>query len=246
MPRWVYKRIRQIAQGDNPVIVRDGQAFLDQEQIAEHLLCSPCDQRLGDAEDYLSRVSYLSDGTCSALQRPTLHAVETPFGPMEGLSASDLQTETIAFAAAGILWKAAVCRHPRTGKPRLGPYAERFRRYLVGEMSFPVCARVVVAILAMEVAAPFFGVMSFPVTNRDPKVVGAFRHEFMVAGVYFQFIVGKTVGGRADIPCIVHKPREFRVLLKAPWQTIGFVRSAIEPMIRGSEPSDKLRQRLGG
>jgi hypothetical protein len=236
LPAWVYKRLRRRT-GTEPVIIADDVAVQKSDQIREHLLCAPCDQRLGDAEDYLARVSAQVDGRFPLRDQPVLFE----HGEHQRLSLDGLDVESLVTAGLGIVWKAAVCRNPNTGKPRLGPYAEAARRYLLGEARLPRTIQTLIWAVRPDTRSniDWYAAAPFPITFRDPSG-SHHRHRLLVAGVYFEFRVGRFIAGDDLSPaCAYHGDPGRKGIFTAPASGFAQLRELV-PLILEAEPKGKL------
>ena len=151
----------------NPVVVTFGTAAQVSSQVAEHMLCEACEQRLGESERYVASLAYTTSGDPVPLKRLGLTPSVVPSAFARYASAKDLDTDKLVLFGSSVVWRAYVAKRKDTGKPNLGrKYVEEFRRYLNGETSFPQNARLTLAMLDQQMGAtvPLHNIASFPAT----------------------------------------------------------------------------------
>src|SRR5262249_41356146 len=62
LPSWAYRRLKQCCDsGDHPVRVADGTACMTSAQTTQDLLCQECEDRFGQREDRVARLTELDD-----------------------------------------------------------------------------------------------------------------------------------------------------------------------------------------
>jgi hypothetical protein len=153
LPKWVYRRMvaRRNADAPPPVaqpIRLDGRtAVATNTQPREHLLCSACEQRLGLWDDYASRITRQRDGRFPALDDALVGEVMEPGGLRLGV-APDIDGEQLTRFVCSVLWRASITSWRDFDQVSLGPFEERFRRFLIGEGSLPDEARLVLKLLS--------------------------------------------------------------------------------------------------
>lgn len=117
------------------------------KQTWDYVLCSECERRFAErGEDYvLKLVADCRTGTCPLLD---LLNRSTPFFSgriFRGYSGKELGVDTakLVYFALSYIWRAAVRVWPSPVRPyrstrlELGPWAERFRFFLLGEKPLP-------------------------------------------------------------------------------------------------------------
>jgi hypothetical protein len=169
-------------------------------QVSQRFLCGDCEDRLSrNGERYVLK---------ECLRGPRKFAVRTRLQELsaitldERVAAYDVTTSSIRsdqylYFAASVFWRAAARQWRHDGRPieriALGlRYQEAFRKYLLGEGSFPSNARVFVHV--WRGAGP--GATSvLPCTER---VKGVLRHKFCIPGVLFILFLGNDAASRFD------------------------------------------------
>jgi hypothetical protein len=196
LPRGIYVRSR--GPGDtSPYIMTSKGEMPSQHQYKQHLLCSPCEQRLSDnGERYvlgltndrgqnfpLLNILKKSQITCSA-HWSQYSAADTPM----------IDRKQLAYFGISIFWRASVATWRDTaGLPDIridlgSKYNEELRLFLLGKAGIPRLAFLVVYVCSDSVSAR----QSFaPANNRktkEGKLTG-----FAVRGIEFIFGIGKSV-----------------------------------------------------
>jgi hypothetical protein len=194
MPKWAYKRLRGNPSGGNPnpVVITNGVAAQVSNQVTEHLLCAECEQRLSVAEKYVSELSYRTDGTPTPLNTLGVAPGASSTDGMALASGKQLDFEKLTYFAVSVVWRAGVAKRSDTGKPKLGPYADTMRRYLLGETPLPksLSAQLFVADVDAGGSRPFHNFATFPASKKED---GYYRHEFFVCGLLFQVAIGNQL-----------------------------------------------------
>lgn len=153
LPKWVYRRAVARKQGAPPSPVAqpirlDGRtAVATNTQASEHLLCKACEHRLGLWDDYASKITRQADGRFPALDGALVGEVVEPGGVRLGL-APGIDGELLARFVCSVIWRASITSWREFDRVSLGPFEERFRRFLLGEASLPEEARLVLKLLA--------------------------------------------------------------------------------------------------
>jgi hypothetical protein len=190
-----YRRILDGRAGEpketKPVMVTKETSVLTNTQMHEHLLCKPCEDRFCRWEDYAFPLLSQGDGSF-----PWLARVRPANRPEVGDS-SMLDVDQLSLFAVSLFWRLHVSRER---KVMLGPYESLFRAYLMGYVSFPAEASLVVSLL--DPSRSTVGVRvdrSFCIFN-STRVGGCHLHRFAILGVDMGLFVGRTLPRRfADV-----------------------------------------------
>lgn len=189
VPAWAYRRIMTgVERPANPVQIQDDVAILTSKQAKEHLLCHDCEQRLCGWEDYASKMLVQEDGAFPWLVESRDVAMALNGGePLGYLDSSSLDAEALALFVTSVVWRASVSKQ-ECPKVNLGPYEERFRRYLRGEAPFPSRANLIVYLQTVPLTA-------LPSADRiltlpTQVTMNYTLHWFVLCGAAFYLLVG--------------------------------------------------------
>lgn len=124
-------------------------------------------------------------------------------------SIADIEHEKLAYFVLSVLWRGSV-HSWKWGKDdqktaSLGSrYEEEFRKYLLGEGTFPMNAAVHVFLLANPELW-----CGFTVPFRQRLKDGLWRHTFMFLGISFRCLLGNVLDDTLRNGCIYRSPRKF-------------------------------------
>lgn len=199
LPQWAYKRVRQMCEpAQHPVLVQGGTACMTSAQVTQDLLCDDCEDRFGQRENIVARLTEVQKG------KPAFLQYLTPMPSRTGrlVRIDDAIAEPLAYFGASVLWRSSVMRHDCY----LGPYEEHLRKYLNGEAVFPATAVMNVGFLEPSGRGedPYTW-FSSPASVRANVV---WLHGFIICGLAFRCFAG----GRLD----QWYPRLRRICLAAP------------------------------
>jgi hypothetical protein len=205
MPKALYAYCRE---GEfHPVQVGHGRVISTDRQTTDYLLCLDCEDVINKGgETWLT---------------PKLATVDRRFPFYDLLTArpADLEEERIAFYfaasnpeikvdklthfAMALFWKAAVhswSGHAREPRIDLGPYAERIRKWLLGEADFPAHVY-----LTVMVSRPLRAQIVFndPWEGKRQANRNYFTH---VPGIMFMLTVGKQMPTESSRICLHKNP----------------------------------------
>ncbi len=190
VPRWVYKRMAEMVPARPvPVAIEDGIVMFKSDQLADYLLCRPCEDTMGRWDNYASKVSY-NKGSFPGLEHALAHVVPDPFNtPKVTISdVSGLDARTLVLFGTSVLWRAAASPH-LCPSIRLGPYFDRFLGYLLseGSLPFPERARLLLHLLHTPEAPE---VQQLLMTPGNGKNRSSHLHRFGVFGMCFELFTG--------------------------------------------------------
>jgi len=214
LSQWVYKRIAFVpgtTGPKNPVMIRGGVAVETSKQIHGDFLCSACELRRGNHENYVSRICWDSDGTFPIMAKLCPVPRLRPGEPFTLADVRDFDAGSAAYFAVSTIWLADAMGAAGVIKPlqklNLGPkHREQLRQYLNVEQSFPTAARI-----AMTVFRPdngpvhFWRMATLPFTESDHALD---EHRLLVCGLEFQLVVGALLPIHLDEICLVHSSRK--------------------------------------
>ena len=196
LPASLYEIIRK--HSGAPVAIHDGVAVQTSQQIRAHLLCADCEQALNKGgESWVLRNCYRGNGVF-----PLARLLRDEFTQGRPLSrdmytlcpTTAVRVERLAYFGVSVFWRAAV--HSWTwlhgGTPvrlSLGPYAERFRRFLLGEQPFPhgVCLFVLLNKDITDATSALYA-------PQELERGDTYRHyQLLIPGLFFQVILGAKI-----------------------------------------------------
>lgn len=185
IPQWAYRRVCEAypTREKAPVLVADGNAVLINKETTGYLLCTECEQRFSEREDYMANLTEYKNGRIKLFSSVT--KLDTPKKMLAMLN-MDEDAEQIAYFCASVMWRGCVM----TGDCKLGPYEERFRLYLLGEAPFP---REAVISVGLFEESPNFNTRGWVSEPASRKVGLVWVHGFLLSGLVFRCLVGKTI-----------------------------------------------------
>jgi hypothetical protein len=183
---------RHLNPGDNKhVIINERTYFSTSRQVTARLLCRKCEQRFSsNGEQWVMENGFRGQGRFQLQDvlkaSPSLGRTRTG-RYFSGSDLPDVDVDRLSYFGASVFWRASIHRWPDQGGIDLGSvYTEQFRRFLLGEDSFPKNAALVIHVSDAE--KPMEGAY-FPTGGR---VTGAayYRYTFMMPGMLFTLAVG--------------------------------------------------------
>ena len=213
LPASLYEIIRQ--DSGHPVAIQDGIAVQTSKQLSARLLCAECEQTLNRrGENWVLRNCYRGNGVfpLAKLLADELSAQGSISPNVYRLNeGTAIDVENLTYFGASVFWRAAARSWAfLRGEPvrlSLGPYEERFRRFLLGGSSFPagVC---LVVILNTDTT---YECNLYP--PQELERGDTYRYyQFKIPGLFFQAVVGSKI------------PRELRTLSTHPGRCIHVTR----------------------
>jgi hypothetical protein len=199
LPRWVFRRIIRFGPDPQPILVENGTRRSTGRQDTEYLLCGPCEQRIGNWENHVAKIAVQPDGTSPAFQAVTLRT-QRQTGVEAEADGSALGTEVALFAAS-VVWRASVCSRPEVS---LGPYADEFRAFILGDSTKLEHARLMVHVIDPRAGQMAAEIAAYPSTA---SASGCREHQFTVPGLTFTLRVGGAVERRYDDFCFLRTGR---------------------------------------
>jgi hypothetical protein len=199
LPRWVFRRVLRLGTARQSILIENGTRRYSNDQDWEHLLCFDCEQRFGRWEDHVARLAMQTDGTLPALDRIVLFGHRQPGEtPADGTALGD----ALALFVASVVWRSSISSAPE--KARLGPFEEGFRSFLLGESSRLEHTQLLAYVVDPKDVPDGAAVASYPSTHSSP---GGREHQFMVPGLRFVLMVGRTLEPRFNRSCFLRHKR---------------------------------------
>jgi len=204
LPKGVYRLLRdEQAPNPNPVLLTERIAVPTSKQITAELLCDDCEKRLSDnGENWVLQ-------HCPRRGNFKLASILDAESPSETSSDTkvylaghipQIDVAALAYFGTSVFWRGSIHAWNDNGSipVSLGPFAESFRRYLLGEEPFPTHAALWVAVREKsQVERLTFA----PVGGR----AGNFHsHRFPMPGFGFTLFTGKNIPENVRGACIVH------------------------------------------
>lgn len=142
----IYKALRiTTAHGNSdPVMMTPKEIKQTSAQHTAHLLCSPCEGRIGrNGEDWVMRNGLKNNGKFKLLTALHRHPFKLDASRTAAIyraaTMPEVKVSALTYFAASIFWRASI--HPwksdGTRPVPLGPYEDPLRLYLLGEADFP-------------------------------------------------------------------------------------------------------------
>ncbi len=205
----IYRRLRDDSQKNpNPWLLTKTTAVQKTRPLTAPLMCRPCELRLSKGgENWALSRCLQKDGSfpLAATLASIIPTVSSPENPTKIYCAAgipEISLSALAYFAASIFWRGSIYPWNDDGSipVELGPFRERFRRYLMGLESFPkdACLWVVVR-EGKEIDRLTYA----PVGARLDKV---HSYKFPMPGFAFTLIVGKNIPFGHREKCVVHGP----------------------------------------
>lgn len=178
--RWIYRRTLEYdpAAGVHGVAVADGRAGYSGKQMSTYLLCRPCEDLLGDWEDYAASVSLQEDSVTFPILGSAIVIMATSDAAVAQLTGG-VDVDKLSRFAVSVFWRADVAQTEPVVDLHLA--REPIRAYLLGA---PLPSQID---LVLTVLRPRPGVrridrtVIYPETNSEDGD----RHEFVACGMRF-------------------------------------------------------------
>lgn len=230
IPKWAYKRLQKAdAKKKEPIHVTDGSAFNSSIQTKQYLLCKECEDRFSRREDYVSRLTTAASGKLKIVQY--VNRLDTPNKKLVELS-DQIDTIQLSYFAASIIWRS----HVMDRGCRLGVYSEHFRRYLLEEESFPLCAVLCMGIL--EPTSNFETPHNWVTEPSSLRAGPLWLHSFMICGLIFRCFVGQALKPETRQVCLARSNQKKYAVLQ-PAEQFGDFQSALDMLI-AAKPRGKI------
>src|ERR1700680_4554463 len=196
IPQAAYRLVRGEGKNPHPLVVQTDKAVQTSVQMRAHVFCRDCEQRFHErGEDTFFRYCHRdSEGfKLLATLRKTAPVLESTSAAVYVVcSTDDAIVEQIGYFGVSLFWKSSIHSWNDGTRPvpsiPLGPYQERFRRFLLGEEPFPTGAALVIEVSdASNRLIRAFG------TPGTMKKGTNHVHWIHVCGIRFNLMVGQRI-----------------------------------------------------
>lgn len=188
IPRWAYTRLRDDRPDENshPIKIEGGEARFTAKQVKEHLLCCSCEQKLGDYDNYVSKLAY-KDGAFPA--RDSVGPILGADGGLHCAEPGTLDAARLAYFACSVVWRGHIATAVSRCTLGAATVGEVFRAYLNGERAFPSRVAAMLSLLLDDEPgkAQLGDAILMPHSMRKRP---HHSHEFALCGMYFAVHTG--------------------------------------------------------
>jgi len=196
IPKAAYRLVRGEGKNPHPLLAQANSAIRTSAQMRAHALCRDCEQRLHEGgEDTFFRYCYRDSEGFRLLEmlRRAPALLQSPKAAVYVVPSADEKTiEQIGYFGVSLFWKSSVqAWNDGTGPAAsipLGPYEERFRRFLMQEGNFPAEAAIVIEV--SDESNRLIRVVGTPFTM---KKATNHVHCVHICGVRFNLMVGQRM-----------------------------------------------------
>jgi hypothetical protein len=209
IPAGVYRRLRdEKAQNPNPWTLTENGAVQTSRQPKTPLLCKQCEGLFSkEGEDWIFRNGRQKDNGFPLLKvlkskRPDVSSVHSPTKIYYTDHIPEINTQALTYFATSMFWRGSVHNWNDNGTipVPLGPYQERFRRYLLGDEVFPRnCTLWVVVREGGSVERLTYQ----PMGKKDG---GVHTFKFPMPGFGFTLMIGRALPLQIREKCVVNGP----------------------------------------
>jgi hypothetical protein len=209
LSKGIYKKLRnENAKNPNPVLITKTKIVQTSSQLRRRLLCKVCEDRLNSGgEAWVLKHCLQADGKFPLRdilsgRTPDLQASGAPTRVYGAGRITEISVSKIAYFATSIFWRGTLHGWNDDGSipVDLGPFEERFRKYLVGEESFPINASLWVMVREGG------GIQQLTYTPLQERVNGLRTCKFPMPGLAFVLIVSKNTPASHRSMCFVNAP----------------------------------------
>ncbi|MDB5976953.1 MAG: hypothetical protein JWR07_3713 [Nevskia sp.] len=205
LPAAIYRVLRDEAERNpNPVMLNERGVVRTSRQMMAPLLCANCEDRLNKGGERWTLANCIRrDGSFPlaellASRSPDIASdTDTTTKMYFSSGIPEVDASAIRYFAASVFWRGAI--HPWDGTipVRLGPYQEKFRRYLMGLQSFPENSALWVVVREGKEASR----LTYSPVGARQGDCHIFR--FPMPGLAFVLLVGKQIPARPRDYCFV-------------------------------------------
>jgi hypothetical protein len=211
IPAGAYRAIRNFS-GEPPIVMKSAVTIKKDEQIRDYLLCANCEQRFNDNGErwVLQHCNQFDAGfpLNDLIEQSTPVEVKAGFALYAGNTIAALDIEKLAYFPSSVLWRGSVhdwCSgRDAIRTPKLGPYEEELRKYLLGEASFPTNAVLFVDVLSEP---NLWHSVYLPYGRREEDL--SWHYTFPFLGILFAIVLGKTIKPTIRRFCTYRSPENF-------------------------------------
>lgn len=203
LPAGFYRRM------NNPNLITTHAVRTTSRQARDYILCADCEMRFnqGGENFVLKNAANWKNGKFPLLEQLQSVRPIIQKGDMFGYSGVNLNIDTnkLAYFAISYIWRAAIRRWQMPVQPyfsvklKLGPWEEKFRKYLLGETCFPQEANIWV-VACKDIIGQGCCMHPSLALKRPPDVYG-----FVTLGLFFKIFLEY---GRPHEACCVSSPEK--------------------------------------
>jgi hypothetical protein len=226
----------------NPVTIIPGAAVASSREVRQYFLCAECEDRFNKTgEKWMVRNCAQPDGPFPLYDNLTTVPAMGTLGHVtlyRGNGVPGIEPEQIVYFASSVFWRAAATDwRNHNVRIDMGPYEERFRRYLLNQDQFPENAALRV-IVCTPTAAKLLAML--PMADR---INGMRCYTFLIPGMMLTLILAQ------------HIPAELKrvTLSPSPDNVIGLSdemyrrwMGAIAGQLKSADPKGYLRDFWNG
>ncbi len=189
VPKWAYRRVRGRGRYPDSIVLQGGIAAQKSKQYHEHLLCRACEALIEPAERKVATYVYQPGGGApfNDLVGNVVTATESGF---RFATPGKLSLPDLVHFATSVIWRASVSSIVKNCTLPV-EQSDQFRRYLLGQESFPDCAACIVTFYDIPLAdgSEFGALFTLPSTEY-PEEGTTVRHTVLICGADFDIYVG--------------------------------------------------------
>jgi hypothetical protein len=204
LSKGIYKILRdEGARNKDPFLITKAAIVQTSRQLKRHLLCGPCEIRLNKGgENWVLRHCLQNDGRFLlaeklAYAKPVMSAPENSTRIYSAALVPGIDVAQISYFAASIFWRGSIYPWNDDGSipVQLGPFQERFRRYLMGEEPFPKHACLWVAVREGK------GIDRLTHVPMGARIGELHAYKFPMPGLAFTLLVSRNVPAKNRSIC---------------------------------------------
>lgn len=239
IPAWAYRRIRESnkEQAGSIINVTTRGAFQTDKQYRKHLLCKSCEQRFGNIEGRVAKLTRHGARRGEIALHSKIKSILYHDSCQACTFTDEQDGEDLAYFAASVIWRT----YPIVGTCDLGAYEPEFRDFLLGRKPFPDNAAIVAGIYDISPTTDMRGWMSVPTSGR---MDGKKLHGFIFLGLNFRCWVGKNIPQRNISHSITNKGST-KLIISMPPEKSGDFKDIFE-FATSVIPRGKIRRRRPG
>jgi hypothetical protein len=203
----IYRRLRDDGQKNpHPWLLTNTTAVQTSSQMTAPLLCRPCEQRFSrNGENWTLRHCLQKDrnfplAAILASRSPDICSPPNPTKLYFASNIPEINSSALTYFAASIFWRGSI--HPWSADGsipvELGPFRERFRRYLLEQEPFPTHACLW---LIVREGKEIDRITYAPLGARQDKL---HVYKFPMPGFAFMLTVSKNIPQGHRNKCFVH------------------------------------------
>jgi hypothetical protein len=192
----------------NPWLLTKDAAVQTSSQLKAHLLCHDCEQLFSkNGETWVLGRCRRKDGrfplaNVLAARNPDIASAGNPTRIYYAANIPEIKVGALAYFAASIFWRGSIHPWNEDGSipVRLGPFQERFRRFLMGEEAFPKDS------ILWVVVRDAGGVDRLTYAPMGERKGNFHVYKFPMPGFGFSLTVSKNIPDHYRQRCLVYGP----------------------------------------